>query len=565
MGYILGVDLGTTFSAAAVARDGRAEIVSLGSRGAAVPSVVLLRADGEVLVGEAAERRATSEPERTAREFKRRLGDPTPLLLGGTPYGAEALTAHLLRAVVGQVTELEGAPPERIVLCHPANYGAFKLDLLSQAVRIAGCGDVTFLAEPQAAAVHYAAQERLEPGDCVAVYDFGGGTFDAAVLRKSEAGGFDLLGIPEGLDRLGGIDFDQAVFGHVERALAGAIEEIDADDAAALAALARLRDDCRAAKEALSLDTDAQIPVLLPALQTEVRITRPEFEAMVRTRVDETIDALERAIHSAGLEPDDIARVLLVGGSSRIPLVAELVRQATRRPVALDAHPKHAIALGAAMAGAAGPSTAQVGETPAAASGAVAAAPGVSDALAPASAPERLVAAQRPRSRMGRRVIIAVALAALTGGGAAMALRGGGDARTAVTTETSAATSTSAAPATVASPTTVALAGPLSGGMIVTVDKIRLAGETYVVEFTTANFTPEEGGHHIHFYFGTSDVGNLISGGATSEYVDYAGSSPFRGLTTSDRPSDVLFLCASVADASHTPASLSGNCVALPG
>lgn len=563
MGYILGVDLGTTFSAAAVARDGRAEIVSLGARGAAIPSVVLLRADGEVLVGEAAERRATSEPERTAREFKRRLGDPTPLLLGGTPYGAEALTAHLFRAVVGQVTELEGAPPEGIVLCHPANYGAFKLDLLSQAVRIAGCGEVTFLAEPQAAAVHYAAQERVEPGDHVAVYDFGGGTFDAAVLRKSEVGGFDLLGIPEGLERLGGIDFDQAVFGHVERALAGAIDDIDADDAAALAALARLREDCRAAKEALSLDTDAQIPVLLPALQTEVRITRAEFEAMVRTRVDETIDALERAIHSAGLEPSEIARVLLVGGSSRIPLVAELVRQATRRPVALDAHPKHAIALGAAMAGTTEASTAQVGVTPAAP--AVAAAPGVSDAPAPPSPPEPPVGKQRPRSRMGRRVIIAAALVVLIGGGAAMALRGGGDARTAVTTETSAATSTSAAPTTVASPTTVALAGPLSGGMIVTIDKIRLAGETYVVEFTTANFTPEEGGHHIHFYFGTSDVGNLISGGATSEYVDYAGSSPFRGLTTSDRPSDVLFLCASVADASHTPASLSGNCVALPG
>src|SRR5262245_44634648 len=98
MTYTLGVDLGTTYSAAAIARGGRVEIVTLGTTAPVIPSVVVLRDDGEVLVGEAADRRSLTEPTRTAREFKRRLGDPTPIVLGGTPYGAEALMAHLLRA-----------------------------------------------------------------------------------------------------------------------------------------------------------------------------------------------------------------------------------------------------------------------------------------------------------------------------------------------------------------------------------------------------------------------------------------------------------------------------------
>jgi molecular chaperone DnaK (HSP70) len=143
--YALGIDLGTTFSAAAVSEQGRTEIVALGNRAAAVPTVVLVRADGEVLIGEAAERRAVSEPLRTAREFKRRLGDPTPIMLAGTPYGAEALYARMLRGVVYQVVEERGERPEAIVVAHPATYGPYKLDLLHQAVRMAEIGPVTFI------------------------------------------------------------------------------------------------------------------------------------------------------------------------------------------------------------------------------------------------------------------------------------------------------------------------------------------------------------------------------------------------------------------------------------
>lgn len=348
MGYQLGVDLGTTYTAAALCRDGHLEVVGLGNHGASVPSVILLREDEGVLTGEAALRRGLLEPARVARQFKRRLGDPTPLLLGGTPYSADALMSKLLRWVVDKVTEEQGAPPDHVAVSHPANWGPYKTDLLTQAVRQADLDRATMLSEPEAAAISYAANERVEPGSVIAVYDLGGGTFDAAVLVKTEDG-FEMRGDPEGIERLGGIDLDEAVLSHVRRSLDGKLEEMDPEDERTLAAMVRLREECVAAKEALSADTEVSIPVLLPVLQTEVRLTRSEFEAMIRPTLAETVAALQRALRSADVSPEQVHTVLLVGGSSRIPLIAQLVSAELERPVAVDAHPKHAIALGAAL------------------------------------------------------------------------------------------------------------------------------------------------------------------------------------------------------------------------
>lgn len=446
-GYVLGIDLGTTFTAAAVASGGRAEIVSLGHTSAVVASVVLVRADGEVLVGEAAERRADAEPSRVGREFKRRLGDPVPLVLGGTPFGAEALTAHLLRSVYDRVVEQHGAPPEAVVITHPANYGEYKLDLVREAIRLADVPDVSLLSEPEAAATHYAQQDRLDVGDVVAVYDFGGGTFDAAVLRVADSG-FEIVGTPEGMERLGGIDFDQAVYAHVTNSLGDAADDLDPTDPATASALARLRDECRSAKEALSSDTDTDVPVLLPNLHTDVRLTRVEFEAMIRPRIGETIDSLLRAIRSAGLLPADVSKVLLVGGSSRIPLVAEMVSAATGRPVAVDAHPKHAIALGAALhaAGAtgaadtagAGPGAfaAPLGVPAAAATGAalagatVSGAGNVADAPPPMTPPTPAEPADDNESGAGRRrtgLLVGAVVAVLALAAGSFAVLSGGD------------------------------------------------------------------------------------------------------------------------------------------
>jgi hypothetical protein len=169
-------------------------------------------------------------------------------------------------------------------------------------------------------------------------------------MVRRTASGFETIGTPEGIERLGGIDFDEAVFAHVRNAVGDGIDRLDPDEPAAQAAVARVRQECIDAKEALSSDTDVSIPVLLPGLQTEVRLTRSEFEAMIRPAISETIVALRRASRSAAVRSEDISAVLLVGGSSRIPLVAQMVGAELGRPIAIDAHPKDAIAFGASIA-----------------------------------------------------------------------------------------------------------------------------------------------------------------------------------------------------------------------
>jgi actin-like ATPase involved in cell morphogenesis len=349
MSYHLGIDLGTTYTAAATHEGGRIEVVPLGDRGPSIPSVLYLRPDGNVVAGDTANRHSVTDPERIAREFKRRLGDPTPIMFAGVPTPPEMLTGHLLRWVYDTVVRSKGAAPATVALTHPANWGTYKRDLLSRAADSAGLAGVHLVTEPQAAAISYANQERVDAGAVVGVYDLGGGTFDAAVLRKEADGGFTILGSPEGIERLGGIDFDAAVFAHVSQTLEGVFEELDPEDEQTMAAVARLRQECTQAKEALSLDTEAIIPVLLPSTQTEVRCTRSELENMIRPPLVETVTALERAVRSAGLEPAAVSHVLLVGGSSRIPIVAQMVSSELGRPVAVDAHPKHAVALGAAI------------------------------------------------------------------------------------------------------------------------------------------------------------------------------------------------------------------------
>lgn len=345
-GYGLGIDVGTTCTAAAVARDGRVETVTLGTEIMTMPSAVFLTSDGTVLVGDAALRRGEADPTRVAREFKRRLGDPVPIIIGGTPISAQELTATLLRSVVQTVSDLEGGPPEAVAVTYPASWGPYKRELFVQAVRLAGLEGAVLVTEPEAAAVSYAAAKRVQVGDAVAVYDLGGGTFDAAVLRRTQTG-FELLGRPEGIERLGGIDFDEAVLRHVYRSVP-ALAELDPEDPVNGPALLRLRLDCVRAKEALSVDTDVLIPVSVPGIHTSVRLTRSEFNEMIRPTLAPTIDATTKAITSAGMIPADLKSVLLSGGSSRIPVVAVTVDSGLNRPVAVDSHPKHSVALGAA-------------------------------------------------------------------------------------------------------------------------------------------------------------------------------------------------------------------------
>ena len=347
-GYGLGVDLGTTYAAAALWRNGRAECVPLGTSSLSVPSVLFLRDDDVLLVGEAAVRRGIAEPDRVARQFKRRFGDEVPMVLGDLEVTPAELAGQLLRWVVDTVTEREGAPPAHVTLTHPATWREHRTALLVEAAETAGLTDVGLLAEPVAAAAFYASTERLGTGALLAVYDLGGGTFDATVVRKTTTG-FAVQGPPMGDPDLGGTDFDQVVMDHVASVLGVAWRTLDLDDPTVLAAVAQVREHAVAAKEQLSSDTEASIPVVLPGIVRDVRITRGEYEAAIRIPVLRTVDVLAQAIEAAGTTPADIRTALLVGGASRTPLVSRLVKSELGLDVGIDAHPKYAVCLGAAI------------------------------------------------------------------------------------------------------------------------------------------------------------------------------------------------------------------------
>lgn len=344
MPYSLGVDLGTTFTAAAVDDGSGPTMVGLGNRALQIPSVLFLD-DGELVVGEPAERRGSVEPDHVVREFKRRLGDHVPLLVGGSPFSAEILTARLLEWVVERATERMGEAPAEVVVTHPANWGPFKMEVFAQVMTLADVR-ARLVPEPVAAAAQYASRARVEVGDKLAVYDLGGGTFDVCVVEKTEDG-FAVLGQPEGAEHLGGTDLDHALFGEVMAALADRTGDLNPDDPAVTIGLTRLRRECVEAKEALSTDMAAIVPVSLPGLTTTARVTRSEFETLIRPPLEVTVAAMRRALRSASLGPADLTAIVLIGGSSRIPLVGEMLQRAFGLQPALDTHPKHDVALGA--------------------------------------------------------------------------------------------------------------------------------------------------------------------------------------------------------------------------
>lgn len=353
MPYALGIDVGTTFTSAAIWADGRVEVLPLESHRVSVPSVVFANGDG-LLFGSAAAARGATEPAGAAREFKRRLGDSVPLVLSGSPYSADRLVAQFAAWVVSTVTEQRGESPERIVITHPANWTEFQTHLLRNALDQVGLGAAGFITEPQAAAIDFGGAAHLEPGELIVVYDLGGGTFDVAMLRRERVG-FEHVGEPAGVERLGGIDFDEAIYQRVASTVPGDVLAAARTDQAGRMALLQLRRNCVEAKERLSEDVAADIAVLLPGSTSTVRVTRSEFEDMIRPMLHQTVEAVRHVLDSSDVDADELSAVLLVGGSSRIPAVSELVRAELGVPVRIDAHPKLVVARGAARWAGTGP------------------------------------------------------------------------------------------------------------------------------------------------------------------------------------------------------------------
>ena len=357
MSFVLGIDIGMSYTAAAIGRQGADgsmafEPLELGTRKAAVPTIVYLGPDGSVVVGEPAERRAIEHPDHVVREFKRRIGDETPMIVGELSVTAEDIFAVLAQWVVERAEEHEGAAPEVIALSHPASWGDHRLGLVRAALAGVGLAGVELVSEPEAAGLHYLVREKVDAGQTLAVYDLGGGTFDVALLRKHEDETLRVIGPPTGIERLGGADFDQLIFEHVKTLARDAFDGVDERQADAALSLARIRRECTDAKEALSFDAETSVPVFLPGAQTRVRLVRSEFEQMIDELLRRTVETLRDAVTNAELDLDDLTTVLLIGGSSRIPAVTQLISSELGVPVAIDADPKASISLGAAVAAA---------------------------------------------------------------------------------------------------------------------------------------------------------------------------------------------------------------------
>lgn len=361
MGYAAGIDLGSSFTAVAVSRGGQSRMVALGERQILRPSVVRVQPNGSLAFGASGKTDVDDDPTLTARDFKRNLGDDVPVVLGSRPYSAVSLLAAMVRSVISLLTDLEGEPPERVVLTYPAAWGPHRREQFNEIPRRASLDPdiVSFVAEPVATATYYAAQQRVSEGDLIAIYDLGGGIFDAAVVRPQSGAGqppgagdevrWEVLGLPDGVAGVGGVDFDEAILAHVDVALEGALSALDLRDPIAAIARQRLRNECARAKEDLSHATVTDIVVSLPQRSALVRLTRAELEEMIRPAVESTMSALRQAMKSAGVSREELAAVVLVGGSSRIPLVRRLLSEQLGRPVLIDPHPQQSVALGAAI------------------------------------------------------------------------------------------------------------------------------------------------------------------------------------------------------------------------
>ena len=346
--WTLGVDFGTSATGVAVSLPGQpARTVNFGTA-SAMPSAILAADDGSLVIGLSAVNQRRRSPERFEAYPKRHMGEATWFL--GRPIDpVEAVAAILRAAAVAAARQFDGRPPARVVLTHPAGWEATKLDQFTRAAAIAGLGHAILVPEPLAAAAFYAAEAGRPPVRTAAVYDLGGGTFDAAVVDAS-SGSFTVRR-SAGLDWVGGVAFDhmllELVGDRIAHTDAKAWDDLSAPITPAdLQARSLLVDDIRSAKEMLS--ERQQTSLFVPMINGDVLITRREFENAVRADIEASVELFATTVTESGCTFDDLSAVYLVGGSSAIPLVNEMLfRRLGRRPVTRH-DPKAVVALGAA-------------------------------------------------------------------------------------------------------------------------------------------------------------------------------------------------------------------------
>jgi molecular chaperone DnaK len=353
MGKVIGIDLGTTNSCVAFMDGKEAVVIANAEGGRTTPSVVGFSKTGERLIGEAAKRQAITNPDKTIVSIKRHMGTDYKVDIDGKKYTPQEISAMILQKLKQDAESYLGEEVTQAVITVPAYFNDSQRQATKDAGKIAGLEVLRIINEPTAAALAYGLDNTDDQK--VLVFDLGGGTFDVSILELGD-GVFEVLAT-SGDNQLGGDDFDQVIMDYL-------IEEFQKENGIDLRkdpnhtqVMQRLKNEAEKAKKDLSgvLTTTISLP-FLTADETgpkhlEVTLTRAKFEELSADLIERTMVPTRQALNDAGLKPEDIDRVLLVGGSTRIPAVQEAIKKLIGKEPSKGVNPDEVVAMGAAIQG----------------------------------------------------------------------------------------------------------------------------------------------------------------------------------------------------------------------
>ena len=350
MSKIIGIDLGTTNSCVAVMEGGEPVVIPNAEGARTTPSVVAFTKNGERLVGQVAKRQAVTNPDRTVISIKRDMGTDRRINIDGKDYAPQDISAMILMKLKADAEAYLGETVTQAVITVPAYFSDSQRQATKDAGRIAGLEVLRIINEPTAAALAYGLDK--DDSHKILVYDLGGGTFDVSLLEIGD-GVFEVLAT-NGNTRLGGDDFDQRIIDYLAAEFK---KENNIDLKADRMALQRLKEAAEKAKIELSgvMSTNINLPFITADAtgpkHLDITLTRAKFDELTRDLVEATVAPMQNALRDAGLTANEVDRVILVGGSTRIPAVQEAVRKMVGKEPYRNINPDECVAIGAAIQG----------------------------------------------------------------------------------------------------------------------------------------------------------------------------------------------------------------------
>ncbi len=351
MGKIIGIDLGTTNSCVAVMEGGEPVVIPNAEGNRTTPSVVAFSKNGERLVGQIAKRQAVTNPDNTVISIKRKMGTAEKVDIEGDKFTPQEISAMILQKLKADAENYLGQKVTQAVITVPAYFNDSQRQATKDAGKIAGLEVLRIINEPTAAALAYGV-DKEDKDQKIMVYDLGGGTFDVSILDIGD-GVFEVLAT-SGNNKLGGDDFDEAIIKYL---VAEFKKESGIDLSADKSAMQRLKEAAEKAKIELSgmQQTNINLPFITAdstgPKHLDITLTRPKFEELIGDLVRSTTGPVNQALKDAGLTSNDIDQVLLVGGSTRVPLVQETVKQITGKEPNKGINPDECVAIGASIQG----------------------------------------------------------------------------------------------------------------------------------------------------------------------------------------------------------------------